>query len=863
MTWIKKSITRTIGLSFLVFLLVLFLIYFNLLNVQFKSYFQQESKNELIKDSHHISTEIEMFLNQYTVITQQAKNNPDFIQISKEIAKKDSKKSHPLYSSVKSQLADISSIDKNISLSYIALSNTNDLITDRYEYDTSSNFDLNKREWYQKTIQSSKTTISDPYTDIVTGKMTITVASPLFYNDEIVGVFGIDIMIEDIVKLMDQYKIETTGYAVLSCHSGHLITHPDYDTTDPTTTIYLSDLIGTKAHEVLSKEKNLTNYIFSNDKDIIACQPIPNTDLLIFIIVPKTEVFHQLNHFIVLNLFILLFLIVITILFIRFLYNFISMPVIKISNEIRNYSNNNQSISLPKKFLSRKDEIGTLSNGLVFMLNKISDSLLEIKSKNKELLTAKESISEERLLFKTTIHSLGDAVIATDNMGKISIMNVVAETLTGWSIQDAKGKDFNDVFHIINEFSRERLPSPVTKVLHFGKIIQLEDHTLLIKKNGQEIPIEDSAAPIKNEQGNIIGAVVVFRDFTEKKQKHDEIIYLSYHDYLTGLYNRRFFEERLKYLDVEENLPLSIAMLDANGLKLTNDAFGHQVGDELLKRIASILKDNCTEDDLIARIGGDEFIILFPKTSYKDACDIISRIYDCAEKAEFNNNIISISIGVKTKEHIETPIEDILLKAEENMYKKKIVESQNMRNRTIQLIFNTINKNNESERIHCKRVSEISKEIGRAMNFDENTLNEIAFAGLMHDIGKIVIPNRILDSPNELSESEYEEVKKHSEIGYQILRSVDEYSSLAENVLYHHERWDGKGYPRGLQGKDIPMIARIISVADAYEAMTSDRTYRKAMTHEYAIEELINNCGSQFDPNIVNVFVAFLSKEKL
>ncbi len=470
-------------------------------------------------------------------------------------------------------------------------------------------------------------------------------------------------------------------------------------------------------------------------------------------------------------------------------------------------------------------------------------------------IQAKEKIEFERKLLKITLHSLGDGVISTDNDGKIDLMNAVAENLTGWTNEEAKGETFETVFNIINEFTRVTCESPVKKVFETGEVVELENHTLLINKYGYEIPIEDSAAPIKDEKRNINGVVIVFRDYTDKKEKQDKIQYLSYHDQLTGLYNRHFFEEKLKVLDIEANIPITIAMLDVNGLKLTNDAFGHQMGDKLLKNVASVLKNECRADDIVARVGGDEFVLLLPKTTYEEAEKVVGSIYKSVENTKLDNIVISVSIGCETKAYKEQQMSEVFAKAEEDMYRKKLTESQSMRSRTINVILKALNETNEREKIHSEKVSQISRKIGEAMKLDYDILKEIELAGLMHDIGKIAISKDILNKPGKLDESEYEEIKRHPEIGYHILKSVDEYTKLSDYALSHHERWDGKGYPRGLEGEEIPLIARIITVADAFEAMTAERTYKRAMSNSDAIEELKRCSGKQFDPSIVKICI--------
>lgn len=427
-----------------------------------------------------------------------------------------------------------------------------------------------------------------------------------------------------------------------------------------------------------------------------------------------------------------------------------------------------------------------------------------------------QKIKEERTLLKTTLHSIGDAVISTDIKGNIDIMNAVAEKLTGWINSEAKGQPFQTVFNIINEFTRKPCDNPVDKVLETEEIIELENHTLLIKKNKEEISIEDSAAPIRNEKGKVNGVVVVFRDCTEKKEKQEKIQFLSYHDQLTGLYNRHFFEEELKRLDVDRNLPFTIAMIDVNGLKLTNDAFGHEAGDLLLKSVAKALKSECRTEDVLSRVGGDEFVILLPKTNYYETELIVKRIHKAIDKQKIDNIIVSVSIGWETKENSKQDIKEVFSKAEDYMYRNKITESQSMRNQTIKIIMQTLHETNLQEKVHSERVSQLSRKIGEAMKLDKEVLKELEITGLMHDIGKIAIIEQILNKPGPLTEIEFEEVKRHPEISYHILKSVDIYTRLAEYVLSHHERWDGMGYPRGLSGEEIPLVARIITVADAY-----------------------------------------------
>jgi len=469
------------------------------------------------------------------------------------------------------------------------------------------------------------------------------------------------------------------------------------------------------------------------------------------------------------------------------------------------------------------------------------------------------ALAKEKNSLETTLISVGDGVISTDSKGNIVLLNRVAESLTGWTQEEARGKSIEEVFIIINEFTREKNENIVKKVIESGKTHELANHTILISKDGIERPIEDSAAPIIQKNGEIVGVVLVFRDFSEKKQKQEEIRFLSYHDQLTGLYNRRFYEEELMRLDTKRNLPMTIAMGDVNGLKLVNDSFGHAVGDELLKKVAEVIKKGCRADDIVARLGGDEFVIILPKTDAFETEQIMKRIQKLLLKEKVQSIDTSISFGYETKNNEEEKVEDIFKNAEDDMYRKKLFESPSMRGNTINAIITTLYEKNKREEQHSHRVSSLCKSMGEALKLSGNEIQKLKTVGLLHDIGKIAIDENVLNKPGKLTEDEWKEIKRHPEIGYRILNTVNDMSDMSKCVLYHHERWDGKGYPKGLKGDEIPFVSRIISLADAYDAMTSERSYRSALSAEIAIEELQKNAGSQFDPELVNVFIESLA----
>jgi diguanylate cyclase len=515
----------------------------------------------------------------------------------------------------------------------------------------------------------------------------------------------------------------------------------------------------------------------------------------------------------------------------------------------------------------RAAELVIANKELLFQNSEKEKRAAELVIANKELLfqnSEKEKRAAElylgKQLFEKTLISIGDGVISIDTDKNIVFMNRIAENLTGWPKEEAAGKSIYSVFNIMSEYTRKRDEDIIDKVFVTKTIQNLSNHTILTIKEGKENLIEDSAAPILDENNNLTGVVVVFRDYSEKWQRLKQIEYLNFHDDLTGLYNRRFFEEELRRLDIPRNLPISIIMADINGLKLINDSFGHLVGDEMLQKTASCLKEVCREDEIIARLGGDEFVVILPKCNESQAELVISRIKDSLKKESIYKLELSVSFGYRCKLKPENSIQNILKESEDYMYRNKLFESSSMRNKTVELISKTLFEKNGRELLHSKRVSRLCELFAVKMGFDEDHVAFLKTTGLMHDIGKIAIEEDILNKIGKLTSTEYNEIKKHPEIGYRILCSVSEFSEVAIHVLQHHEKWDGSGYPQGLKGEEISIDARILALSDAYDAMTMSRTYRKVLTKDEAIVEIERCLETQFDPILGRVFIELLSE---
>lgn len=384
---------------------------------------------------------------------------------------------------------------------------------------------------------------------------------------------------------------------------------------------------------------------------------------------------------------------------------------------------------------------------------------------------------------------------------------------------------------------------------------------------------------IFNEKNNYDDQVVIYyvdvtniknyipEDIQDANEKNNIInlkdkVRLFYKDKLTGLYNKNFFEEEMSRLDTPRQLPMSIIMGDINGLKLINDAFGHNMGDRTLKKVANIISDSFRDEDIVSRVGGDEFIVLLPKTSEETAQNIITRIKQKCESNPLDYIKISVSFGVATKVNEEEDIQKILKKAEDRMYFKKLKESKAAKLSMIRFLKSKLEKITYETSSHYERLKILTMMMADELDLPNAEKEELRLLCEFHDIGKIGVSKNILQKESSLDNEEWESVKRHSEIGYYIAREFRDASPIDELILIHHERWDGKGYPGLFKEDEIPLVARIFAIADAYDVMVNDRPYKSPMTIREALSEIKDQSGKQFDPVLSELFIKLMEKQE-
>lgn len=469
-----------------------------------------------------------------------------------------------------------------------------------------------------------------------------------------------------------------------------------------------------------------------------------------------------------------------------------------------------------------------------------------------------QNVVESKNIYRTIFENSGTAMIMYNEDLMITMANKEVEKLSGYK-RSALPDGTIKWFDLVTKESLE-------KILYQHK---LRMSNPLIGTNTYEFDMVTRDGTIKNILYTVsivpgtgatkrLGSMV---DITARKQAEDRLRFLGTHDKLTGLYNRQFFEEQLEAINNASHAKIGFIVCDIDGLKLINDAFGHAVGDDVLTKVGHILEQSSPKESIVARIGGDEFAILLPGDNYHRVDVVCSLIRQSIDSDNNNRSFqfpLSVSLGSVIAEINGSNPYELLKIADSNMYREKLLHGQSIRSNIVQIAKQALGERDFITEGHAERLRALVCKISNGYKKSNVTNYDLILLAEFHDIGKIGIPDYVLFKAGSLTDDEYRIMQRHCEIGERIALSSSDLAPIAGLILKHHERWDGNGYPLRLKGEDIPLACRILAIADSYDAMTSDRPYRKAMSHEDAVVEIKRCSGSQFDPEVVELFMRSL-----
>ncbi len=554
------------------------------------------------------------------------------------------------------------------------------------------------------------------------------------------------------------------------------------------------------------------------------------------------------------------------------------------------------------------------------------DPLFDSKGNLKSIMQVSFDISdrkktEEALIISQKekdliLSNLSELVTYQDPQLRIIWANKAAADSVKMAPEDLIGKHCYELWH---KSKKPCVDCPIVKARDTGKpqvkeMIFKDDTRWII--HGQ---------PIKDDSGNVIGIVETTQNITnfrntqeqllktnkELVKSHKRLKELTLKDYQTGLYNHLYLADIIEAEFCRARRhgnSLSAIMLDIDYFKSINDVYGFKFGDLVLKQFAKQLKRMVRRYDIVVRFGGEEFIIISAGMDRSEALFLSRRILDAINLYNFGDKKQSVKLKVsiavascpedkvvkgmdliEKTEHILNEVKEYggnnvyssldiknkkapvkLSKAETkediSLLKKRIDKLTKRSNQNlIEAVFafaKTIEVKDHYTGEHGEHIVYYATEMARELNLPKPEIENIKQAAILHDLGKVGISETILRKKAKLTQQEFDEIKKHPQIGVDIIRPIQFLHGIIPFILYHHERWDGKGYPSGLKGEEIPMGARIISVADVFHALTSNRPYRKAYGKEEALKIIKEGSGSQFDPRVVNVFLKIIKKNK-
>lgn len=527
-------------------------------------------------------------------------------------------------------------------------------------------------------------------------------------------------------------------------------------------------------------------------------------------------------------------------------------------NGIQAAADIHELVEIPVVFLTSSSDLSLmdtlkLSQGSSYMVKPVDAVELQF---NIELGIAKAEnnriLKNQKKWQEAILESVVDGVIAEDEDGRINYINSPGRNLLDIH-DDYLNKNTSDYFKAFWKDTEDIISDEPTK----GNV-----ECRIVTHTGKQYAVIMKIATITSDDGVHLGRAVTLTNITGEIELQGRVNYLTFHDSMTGLYNRNYLDEEIDRLNTSRQLPISIIMADLNGLKISNDLMGHSEGDDIIRMSADVLRNACREEDLIARIGGDEFLVYLPETDESAAEIICLRILAAAQRRSTKLGPLSIAVGHYTKTVPSENIRMCITKADEDMYAKKGL----MKRRFYEDMFNYLLRKLVQHQYEGKQVTSRVRDLMAEMCLiDHDTANLVKEAVLLsevYDIGMICLDEDIYTT-KILDDDDRKTIRRHCDTGARIADMSLAHQKISKYILYHHHRFDGMGNTDGVKGDQIPMLSRMLSVVDTYVAVTGERVYRDPMTHKQAVNEIAKGSGNQFDPWAVDLFLKALRKMEM
>lgn len=686
------------------------------------------------------------------------------------------------------------------------------------------------RDYYEQAKESDTLTFTKPRADSITGEPLLISTLPIKdENGNYIGCVLAKVTLKYIDQALKLFTDDSSMLYILDGNGDFIASDSEIDIEDRRS-IYDYDIKNSLIEHILEEETGNIELDLNNIRYTAYYDTMDEFGWKIIYVVTNESV-HQpfLKASINYILLALLFILIVVLAILRLMRKYIETPIHILMEEYKKISDNILDTETPAALLNSKDEIGQLSSGFDHMKYRLKQYQVDLKDN----ITYANSI----------LSAIPDTVFILDYQG--NVIDVRGQN-TSVILDITKYKDKN-IREFINESSANEMMEHIQQVIGTEDILEQEFSFI---SGGQEevYDIRYSDSPPEK-------IIAVCRNLSEFQKQLNTINYLSNFDQLTGLTNRANFRKYANKLIDKQQFPFSFIAADINSIRLVNSSFGYKVGDLFIKEFSQVLANTEFEGKVLGYLSGGLFAIILENSGEKEADQFIRLVKEECKNHFIKNINVSAAFGYYCMRNDLNTLDYAMDQAENMLAENKRTEYSNTHNETLEIINRTLQAKSEREQLHSLRVAELCKEFAIALNFSEKDQNEMYSAGLMHDIGKIGVSENILDKPGKLLDAEFHKIRLHPEIGYKILQASRNMKSTSDIIIAHHERYDGLGYPHGLKGEEISLKSRMLCIIDSYDAMVSDREYRKGMSKEQAIIELQNCAGKQFDEELTKIFI--------